>query len=65
MEELPPMKTKKKTDLVKPNGKVYTYDDISHLNETQKAHRRGEVDVYEGDPSIADLWRFNANFSHR
>jgi len=50
----------KKTDLIRPNGKVYTYDDVSHLNETQQAHRRGELDVYAGSPSIADMWKREA-----
>lgn len=53
-------KTAKKTDLIRPSGKVYTYDDISHLNETQQAHRRGELDVYAGSPSIADMWKREA-----
>jgi hypothetical protein len=51
---------KKPTDLIRPNGKVYTYEDISHLNETQQAHRRGELDVYAGNPSIADIWKWEA-----
>lgn len=53
-------KTKKPTDLIRPSGKVYTYDDVSHLNETQRAHRRGELDVYAGSPSIADMWKREA-----
>ena len=53
-------KKTKATDLIRPNGKVYTYDDISHLNETQQAHRRGELDVYAGSPSIADMWKREA-----
>ena len=53
-------KKTKPTDLIRPNGKVYTYDDISHLNETQQAHRRGELDVYAGNPSIADIWKWEA-----
>ena len=42
---------------VKLTGKEYSWDDVSHLNETQKAHRRGDIDVYapirhqKGDPS--------------
>jgi tartrate dehydratase beta subunit/fumarate hydratase class I family protein len=54
------VKKTKPTDLIRPSGKVYTYDDISHLNETQKAHRRGELDVYAGSPSIADMWKREA-----
>lgn len=50
---------------VKLTGKEYSWDDVSHLNETQKAHRRGDIDVYapirhqKGDPlpSIAEQWK--------
>lgn len=53
-------KKTKPTDLIRPNGKVYTFDDISHMNKTQQAHRRGEIDVYAGNPSIADVWKWEA-----
>jgi hypothetical protein len=53
-------KKTKPTDLIRPNGKVYTFDDISHMNETQQAHRRGQLDVYAGNPSIADIWKWEA-----
>ena len=53
-------KKTKPTDLIRPSGKVYTYADISHLNETQKAHRRGDLEVYAGSPSIADMWKREA-----
>lgn len=43
------------------NGKSYRYGDTSHMNETQRAHMRGEVDVYAQIdprlPSIAEQWR--------
>lgn len=50
---------------IKLNGKVYTWDNVSHLNSTQQAHRRGELNVYapivqdggEPLPSIADQWK--------
>lgn len=56
---------KKKTPKIELTGKVYRYDDVSHLSPIQQAHRRGEIDVYspiqqaDGEPlpSLADQWK--------
>ena len=35
-------------DSIKPNGKTYNYREDPSLNELQKAHIRGEINLYEG-----------------
>ena len=55
-------KTKTKIEL---NGLQYSWDDVSHLTELQKAHRRGDINVYEpieqeeGEPlpPLAEQWK--------
>lgn len=58
--------TSKKRPKVELNGKFYAYGDMSHLNDLQKMHRRGEIDLYaelqQNDggpplPPVADQWR--------
>jgi len=46
-------------DLVKPNGKTYNYREDPTLNDMQKAHIRGEFNLYEPVEAYYQKWDHN------
>ena len=49
---------------VTPNGKRYDYREDPSLNELQKAHIRGEINLYEGVEAYTETWYHNGDNYH-